>query len=176
MAWNWLDIVVILLTLGQIGLVVAIVVIAGRIKNGPVARFSTAVGRNISAGKKLFETGQKAGMAAVPHLMRTRAALMRIPGAFRPIVLTDTTITYSSARQPLVLLTALRGLRGARRKPGARKSVATAGFADRMGLIPPVWNKITPYLGYVGTALAVVQEVQKQLPEIKRALSERGSA
>ncbi|MBC8134720.1 MAG: hypothetical protein H8F28_02400 [Fibrella sp.] len=171
MAWNWLDIIVILLTVGQIGLVVAIGVIVGRIKNGPVSRFSSAVGRNIASGKKLLETGTNAGRISLPHLVRTRDALVRIPQSFRPVVLTDASISYASVRQPLILLTTLRGLRAKR-----QKNAPSPGVAERMGLIPPVWSKITPYLGYAGAALAVMQEVQKQLPEIKRVLSERDSA
>jgi hypothetical protein len=170
MSWNWLDIVVVLLIVGQIGFVVAIGMIAVRIKNGPLARFSTAVGRNISAGKKLVETGQKAGMASLPHILRTRAALMRLPTAFRPVTLTDAPVTYASLSQPLALLGTFRG------RKGTRKRVVKPGVAERLGLVPPAWKKITPYLGYLGTAQAVWQEVQKQLPEIKRALSERDSA
>lgn len=173
MSWNWLDIVVILLTVGQIGIVVAIGMIAVRIKNGPVARFSSAVERNISAGKKLVETGQKAGMASLPHILRTKTVLQRIPGSFRPITLTDAPVTYASLTQPLALLGTLRGFRGGRTP--ARKRVVKPGVAERLGLIPPVWKKVTPYLGYLGVAQAVWQEVQKQLPEIKRALSERDS-
>lgn len=171
MAWHWLDILVILLTVGQIGFVVAIGIIAGRIKNGPMARLSTAVGRNIASGKKLLQTGQKAGMDSLPHLSRTRAALVRIPPAFRPVAFADAPITYASAGKPLILLKTFRG-----RRFGTRKRLPAPGVAERLGLVPPAWKKITPYLGYVGTALAVVQEVQKQLPQIRRVLSERGSA
>lgn len=170
MAWNWLDVFVVLLAVGQIGLGIAIGVIVGRIKNGPLSRLSTAVGRNLTAGKKLIESGTKAGAAAAPHLGRTRDALVRIPRAFRPIQLSDAPITYSTARTPLAVLSALRG------KPGkAGRRAPSQGLAEKLGLVPPVWKKITPLLGYAGTALSVVREVRKQMPEIKRALSERDS-
>ena len=172
MAWKWLDIVIILLTVGQIGLVVAIGVIVGRIRSGPVSQFSAAVERNVSAGRKLFSTGKNAGIVVLPYLSRTRAALVRIPRSLRPIVLTDAPISYGSVRKPLSLLRMLRG----HRRTGTRKRLSSVGMADRLGLVPPVWKKITPLLGYAGTALTVVQEVRKQLPEIKRVLSERGSA
>jgi hypothetical protein len=172
MEWGWLDSIIILLAAGQVGVVIAIAVIAGRIKNGPMARLSAAVGRNIASSKKLLETGKNAGVASLPHLARTRVALVRIPGLFRPITLTDAPITYASARQPLVLLSTFRG----QRTRSATKRAPKPHISERLGLVPPVWKKITPYLGYIGTALAVVQEVQKQLPEIRRVLSERDSA
>jgi hypothetical protein len=175
MSWNWLDVVVVLLTVGQIGLVVAIGMIAMRIKNGPVARFASAVGRNVSSGKKLIETGRKASQTSLPHILRTRAALVRLPASLRPITLTDAPITYASLSQPLALLGTVRGLRGGQVKTSQRP-VVKAGVAERLGLVPPAWKKVTPYLGYLGTAHAVWQEVQKQLPEIRRALSERDSA
>ncbi len=173
MTWNWLDIVILLLTVGQIGMVVAIGMIVGRIRTGPVARFSAAVGRNVSAGRKLVATGVHAGTASLPHLLRTRAALVRIPRALRPVMLTDAPISYGSVGKPLALLGMFRGRQ---RRAGTVKRVPSASVAERMGLVPPVWKRITPLLGYAGTALAVVQEVRKQLPEIRRVLSERGSA
>jgi hypothetical protein len=136
-----------------------------------VARFSVAVGRNVTAGKKLFGTGKDAALVALPHLIRTRAALARIPRSLRPVTLTDAPISYGSVRRPLTLLRTFRG-----KRTGGRKRAPSVGMADRLGLVPPVWKKITPLLGYARTMLAVVQEVRKQLPEIKRVLSERGSA
>ena len=171
MSWNWIDVLVVLLAVGQIGLVVAIGVIVGRIKAGPVARLSGAIGRNVASGKKLLETGKTAGLAAVPHLARTRAALVRLPRAFRPIVLTDAPVSYGSLLRNMDVLLVLRG-----RKP-VRGMVrrGTTRFVEKAGLVPPNWKRIAPLTGYAGTALTVWREVQKQLPEIRRVLSERDS-
>lgn len=171
MSWNWIDVLVVLLAVGQIGLCIRIVVVIGRIKSGPVARLTSAAMRNVASGKKLMGTGKNAGKNAVPHLIHIRAALVRLPRAFRPITLSDAPVSYGSLLRNVDTLLVLRGrkpVRGAVRR-------GTTRFIDRAGLVPPLWKKIAPLTGYASTALTVWQEVQKQLPEIRRVLAERNS-
>ncbi len=173
MHWNWLDILVIVVAVVPIILTVIIAGIVLKIKNGPVARIIGAVSRNVNTGKKLVETGKSAGLASLPHLITIRARVMLLPRSFHPIELTDAPITYGSAQKPLALLGTFRALRGGQRTRRRREQISVL---DRVGLVPPVWNKVKPYLGYAGTVMAVWKEVQNQLPAIRKALSERGSA
>lgn len=180
MSWNWLDMVVILLAVGQLAVAGYIVMIVLRIKNGPVARLTWVVKRNIQTGKRLAQDGKKAGFAAVPPALRIRSFAVLTAKAFRPVRFTEAPITYASIRKPLALWGTLKASRAAGKAVATAdakaKSVHSRSVAERLGLIPPIWLKIAPFVGYAGTALAVIQEVQKQIPEIRsRLLSESGT-
>jgi len=167
MSWNWLDVLIIALALAQIGFCIAIGVVLGRIKNGAVARFSGAIGRNIETGKKLLETGKAIGAVSLPHLQTIRARLSAVPRHLRPVSL-QTDFSYGAIVRYVGMGQLLLARPG---KPtGTRKR--RAGFAERAGLIPPVWQKVAPLWGYAGIALSAWREVQKQLPEIRRAVEE----
>ncbi|MBC8142512.1 MAG: hypothetical protein H7Y38_13860 [Armatimonadetes bacterium] len=168
MTWNWFDFVVITLALAQIGLFVAIVLVLGRIKNGAVARFAAAIGRNVESGKKLIETGKSVGTLSLPHLQNIRARLSAVPRYLRPVKL-DTSISVGEVVR-YVGMGQLLLARPGKSAPATR--LKRTGFAERAGLIPPVWQKIAPLWGYVGIAVSAWREVQKQLPTIRRAVSE----
>jgi hypothetical protein len=174
MSWNWLDVVVILLALGQVGLMIYVAMILLRIKKGPVARLLRMVQRNVKSGTRLAQSGKKAGLASLPHVMGIRASLSLLPRSFRAVKFTDAPITYGSVRKPLALWGTLKASRAASKavaKGDAKaKAVRSRSLAERMGLIPPIWLRIAPLLGYAGTALAVFRQVQEQLPEIRSRL------
>ncbi len=173
MSWNWLDVLVVLLAVGQIGMVIVIARIAGGIRRGAVARLSAVVGRNIVSGAKLVQTGRVVARATLPHLLHTRDSLAKIPGAFRPIELSDAPVSYHSLIRNVNSLRALQ--HGGRRVRGTARQ-SRVSLAERAGLVPPAWKRIAPLAGYAGTVLTIWREVRKQLPEIRRVLSERGSA
>ncbi len=171
MTWNWLDVLIIALALAQIGFCVAIGVVLGRIKNGAVARFSGAIGRNVASGKKLIETAKTVGTVSLPHLQGIRAHLSAVPRYLRPVSLTAP-VSYGAMVRYLGMGQLLLARSSAKQgKPTAPQKKRT-GFAERAGLIPPVWQKIAPLWGYAGIALSAWREVQKQLPEIRRAVGE----
>ena len=173
MAWNWLDIAVLLLALGQIALVITIGVVAGRIRRGSVARVGAMAGRTIATAKTLATTATTIGGATLPHLAGIRAALTRLPRSFRPVRLSEAPVSYRSLLQNAGMVQSLRGVARNARGGNRVRPLPRAGFAERAGLVPPVWKKIAPLWGYAATALSVWKEVEAQLPQIRRATRER---
>lgn len=167
MTWNWIDVLIITLALAQIGLFVAIVLVLGRIKNGAVVRLAAAIGRNIESGKQLFQTSKLVGTTSLPHLQTIRARLSAVPRYLRPVEL-STNLSYGAMVRYIGMAQLFLVRPG---KPAAPRPKRT-GLAERAGLIPPAWQKIAPLWGYAGIALSAWREVQKQLPEIRRAVQE----
>jgi len=179
MAWNWLDIFVVALALLQVGLCITIGMVALRIKNGPVTRLLAAIRKNVQSGKRLADTGMDAGQKALPHLLQTRDAVQELVPLFRPVTFEDAPITYSSLARYWGMFTGVRGgiqqVQGLFDRSKTEASVVTTGrrrsaqrstsptMADRLGLVPPAWKRVQPYLRHVPTIRRIISTVRDQL-------------
>jgi len=175
-----LDLVVIALALVQIGISVTILVVALRIKNGSVARLLAAVQKNVKSGKRLADTGMDARQKALPHLLATRDAVQELAPLFRPVTYEEGTFTYADLARYWGMFTGVRGgieqVRGlldgrGKAEPnvatnGRRRSVARParpGIADRLGLVPPAWRRVQPYLRHIPTIRRIITTVRDQM-------------
>ena len=188
MTWNWLDITILALALAQTALMVWIVLIVLRIRNGSVARLAGTIGRIVATGQRIAQAGRDTGVRTLPGLQTARAALAGLPRYFRPVVFENAPVTYATLAQQWRTASAQwarfgalravvgRANRGAPRpagSPAVKARPVRAPLAERLGLVPPVWKKVAPLLGYTATVTQVWREVQKQLPAIRAQIARR---
>jgi len=188
MTWNWADILVLVLCAAQVFLLVALVVVVLRIKNGPVARVTERASALAEKASALAETGQQAVARNQGHVLGIASAVRDLSQAVRPAAepagllfgYGDLRRWYANALLARGAVTEVRrrlkpevqsvappgpaaGPAGRRRLPGLpRAGGGGASWAERLGLIPPIVIKAAPLVRAARVGWQAYQTVQQQ--------------
>ncbi len=178
MTWNVWDVLIILAALAQIGVLVWVVLIALKIKNGPVKAITGHIAPLTERGKTLAETGKREALQNKDRFAGLAAEVKGIVDAVKPRgdgagdALPGASINWHTIKGAWgTYRTVQRGLKGARmlRRLSAAQTVppgpkgapgkANVSLAERLGLIPPA----AKHLGRAWSLISIGLQVRKQL-------------